>query len=577
MLDTRENASDSSRRMKKVIVVLVILAVLIGGAAWFLLSRYGVTDGARLTPADTVAFLSLPDVARTRERWKQTALARIAADPAVKAFLEKPLTLLDGEGGSEAAGILEELKPGRLFVAVPSVSENEVEVLVGFQYFGSKDDLKSAMDRMHAELQKQFPVATKSTSDYEGDEVTAMATPNGTLYSSSHSSWAFLALAEKTLHAALDRTADRATDGALVDDETFAEVMGNLAEDPEVRWFARPGPLVQEMKKYAEQSGGDVSSMQVEQIEKIDALGGSLIFDGLDQKERFFAFTPEEAHEYPKLDHSTIDLTTPNTTIYFASIQDWSAVAEPDYVESLPEEVQTFLTENDLDLAKVPEWLGGDSALSVTWGANAMVPNAILALSIRDRAAVNSLVDRVMAGMSLNLQSTEAGGARVIKLPEMEIQLVDPVIAISDDYLFLSLTEQELSRVLTAGGGDEKTLVDAGAFEPAKAAYDTPAQAFGYIDSKVIFERIYNQLRPVILIGAAMSPGASDVVDVSKLPETETISGYLRPVVYNQRQTEDGWLMESSGPITMTQGGLVLGGALAAAMLNGMAEPPAGP
>ena len=60
-------------------------------------------------------------------------------------------------------------------------------------------------------------------------------------------------------------------------------------------------------------------------------------------------------------------------------------------------------------------------------------------------------------------------------------------------------------------------------------------------------------LRQVIVFGAAVVPGASAIIDASKLPETETIAKHLQPIVYNQIRIPEGYLVESSGPITMNQ------------------------
>jgi hypothetical protein len=44
-----------------------------------------------LLPAETVVLASLPDLPRTASRWPKTILAKIGAEPEMKAFLERPL------------------------------------------------------------------------------------------------------------------------------------------------------------------------------------------------------------------------------------------------------------------------------------------------------------------------------------------------------------------------------------------------------------------------------------------------------------------------------------------------------
>jgi hypothetical protein len=65
----------------------------------------------------------------------------------------------------------------------------------------------------------------------------------------------------------------------------------------------------------------------------------------------------------------------------------------------------------------------------------------------------------------------------------------------------------------------------------------------------------------------AVVPGASAIIDASKLPETESIAKHLQPIVYNQTRIPEGYLVESSGPITMNQA-VFLGAAVGAWFLK---------
>jgi hypothetical protein len=60
-----------------------------------------------------------------------------------------------------------------------------------------------------------------------------------------------------------------------------------------------------------------------------------------------------------------------------------------------------------------------------------------------------------------------------------------------------------------------------------------------------------------------MMPDINRRMDVSKIPQASTISRHLPPITLSQRRTSDGTLVESSGPISMTQF-LLIGGAVAA-------------
>ena len=76
--------------MKKIFVILLVVLVLVTASALWIMRGAGPSDAAALLPAETVAFASLPDLPRTASRWPKTTLAKIGAEPEMKAFLESP-------------------------------------------------------------------------------------------------------------------------------------------------------------------------------------------------------------------------------------------------------------------------------------------------------------------------------------------------------------------------------------------------------------------------------------------------------------------------------------------------------
>lgn len=77
--------------MKKILLIVLAVLVLVAGSAfWILRGTAGPTDAAVLLPAETVFLASLPDLPRTASRWPKTILAKIGAEPEMKAFLERP-------------------------------------------------------------------------------------------------------------------------------------------------------------------------------------------------------------------------------------------------------------------------------------------------------------------------------------------------------------------------------------------------------------------------------------------------------------------------------------------------------
>ena len=552
--------------MKKILLILVFVGVLVGASIWYVLSRYGVTDSAEIVPANAVAFLAFPDLVQSGIRWNQTALAKIGAEPTMQAFLERPMGLIGQGGMDEAIGILSRLKPGRIFAALCSVTESGGTGLFGFQYFGSKKDFEEAIERFHREVIKVAPGAVRTEIEYSGSTIIQIQSGEQSLFTGSHTSWGFLSNDLATLKDALDRVSGRSTTPSLADAENFSAVRGELSQTAEMIWFVETAPILDLLLNVGQAQGAAVNLAQLEQIRQIPAMGGSLAFSGVDQVERIFMLW-NEIPELPVIDRSGLEFTSVDDIFFLEGTQDWRTVSSDAYIASLPPEMTGFLTENEIDLKRLPEIFGNESVAVANWPSGAMFPTALIAISIKDRSAIEAMTRGMVEKFAPTVTISERHGATVFDFPIPGVPLIDPAVAVSDGHLVVALTSGALTGALDRAPGQE-TLANSTAFQSVSAQWEKESQSFMFIDTRTIFERIYNTARPMIIFGAAMSPDVAKTVDIQKLPETETISKHLGPMVMTQHATSNGWLMESSGPITLYQtilaGGLGVGVSAAA-------------
>ena len=117
--------------------------------------------------------------------------------------------------------------------------------------------------------------------------------------------------------------------------------------------------------------------------------------------------------------------------------------------------------------------------------------------------------------------------------PRYKVRLLIRPWPLLMDFWFWASVQRELSQAMQSIKSGQ-TLDKVPAFAAAETAYRTANEVFGYVDTKRLVERSYPKLRQIIIFGAAIMPGASDIIDGSKLPETETIARHLQPIVYGQ-------------------------------------------
>ena len=539
--------------MKKMIFIVAAVFVLLAAAAlYYLKGSIGPLDAAVLAPEDTVLFVNLNNLPRTAIRWQATALAKIAAAPEMAAFLERPLTRLRSNAGvSESGSILGSLKPSALFVAVANVSPAKADVLVGFQYWGGRKDFDAAVARLRRELPASAIAPSKA--DHAGDEIRSSQHGALRIVSATHGHWGFVSTNEERVKGALDRVSGSAP--GLTGNAKFQAVKAHLATDSDFLVFLQTGSAIDALLAVGKSMGAEAIPSQVENLRKTEALGISLKLEGALQKEAIFALHPG-AQPDGKLARKPLRFTSPETGFYCDFLGRFDALSaliekakNSPAAESLAAAPQT--SEIPVLAKLAAEAFGPENGIIASWPAGKMAPNPLFAVEVRDAAKANEFIQKVISLFPDTL-TTEEGSTKLYSFPSISNPLATPTLAQTDGFLLLGVDADSVASA-AHGAGKSPTLESAPAFAGAVSAYNGAGELFAYVDTRMLFDRAYTSLRPVIIFGSAVMPGFTDWIDPSKLPQTDTVARHLPPIILSQRKVNDGILIESSGPITMGQ------------------------
>jgi hypothetical protein len=145
--------------------------------------------------------------------------------------------------------------------------------------------------------------------------------------------------------------------------------------------------------------------------------------------------------------------------------------------------------------------------------------------------------------------------------------LPGPVLALAQNFLIIAFSEQTAINGLERLKAKAASLGKTPEYEAAVARVAVPTEAFGFLDTKRLFERSYGIMRPLLAMTIAFSPDSGQYIDAGKLPTTEAVSRHLMPSVYTQTVTGQGTLIESTGTLTFNQAIVgVMAGSVAAAL-----------
>ena len=542
--------------MKKVLTVVLAVIFVVSVSVIWIWRNMGVSDAALLLPAETVALVSLPDLPRSALRWPGTALAKIGVEPEMKAFLEKPFQhLTKNQGGDVASSILWNLKPGRIFAAVTSVSAKEAGILIGFQFWGGKAAHDAAINSLREELARQGKPSEITREIYEGTEITSSSHQGFTLYNASHGQWGFLSNSLPSIKDALDRASGRRTEGHLADSPRYREVIGELSKDPDLLFYVQPQTAIDTLTTIGQAMGAQVNPAQLEQARKVEAVGASTKLDGADLRDTIFILR-QDPPDIGSLNHGPMKLTNSMTVAYFEFVADLNQYTNLATNPSLNAALGGRGLQNQRLLELIPQAFGPECAVNISWPGEKMKPEAYLAVQIKDEAIAEEAIREVLA-LFPETTVTDQGAYRFYNFRALQTPFANPTLTMAEGYLLIGIDPDDLSQAV-ASLKKSDPLEKSPAFAPAKSAYNAANEVFGFIDTKAIFNRGFPMVRPIIIFGTAFMPGASDIVDSTKLPQTETISKHLQPILYAQTRKSNGYRIESSGPITMNQA-LLLG------------------
>lgn len=537
--------------LRKFLIALVVLAVLLAVSVFLVWRAMGPTDPARFLPAGTAVYVALPDLPRSALRWQSTSFSKIGGEAAVKEFLKKPQEALTGEAGNEAAEILMGLKPGRIFFAITDVQDYKMAGVLGFQYFGGQQDLDRALQRLRENLGE---ISELRKVTHEGDEITISVHKLGTLYSAAHGRWGLLSNDENALKGVLDRLAEREASPVLADDEEYVATMKEVSSSPDFLAFVRAQPFVNLLLETGQKMGAVADPKQVEKLRKVRAVATTTKMEGANMRDATFVLMDKgEQPSMPVLTRQAMALAGEGTLICFSSVIDAGQLTNPDAatLAMLPPAWQELLQREELQLKQLMEAVIPELTVLMNWPAESFKPDVLAAVPVRNAEVAGQWVGSWAATLSQEVIRSENEGSVFYVFPLENMPLVRPTVAVTPEFILIGI--DEVSVMTAATSKPERALTDSAVFRPALPLYQQANSQFGYVDTAALFTRLYQIGQSVAGLWLSMQPAVQEYVDITKLPPADAIAKHLDPIIYAQRELPNGYLIESTGPLTYNQ------------------------
>jgi hypothetical protein len=561
-----------------------LLLVILAAAAAFAIS-YGLRRSAMrphvavatLLPQETVFFAQVRDFDRTRNQWHESDIYQLYREPAVQEFLQKPLTNLPRRDAvSETLQEIEKLDPKDAFIGVTSIEDNIPKVLAGFRFRGSREEAGKVIGQWCRQSLNLEPNSPHQPIEYAQHQIEIASIGPNQLLTVYDEDWFLASNDLEQLKGLLDRVDHRpiATQSpaatrqdrqsTLAADQNFRAAVAHMPSSYALLFYLQPKTIAEKLDLLEAKAGRQIPPEQRAGLWQMRSLCGAMRFDKGKIHDVWFLGMPKLQNE--KLTRSAVTLGTTDTFFYLATLlnpQSFEAINQAGANAPFSGWLQKFLQATARSGITGDDWKAAfDLELGslADWPAGARWPSLIAALPVKDSARAEKIVNAFTFAIDEDghWERTEKGGVRYFSLPSpASFVAITPTIALSSRILIAGLDPSSVEAVMKRSASSASVLARAQNYKSAARLLPEPTNVFGYIDTQLMYSRLDASLRPMLMI-AALLPGISDHVDISKVPLPEVVTRHLSPIVFSQRYDGDGYVAESIGPVTFNQAVIVV-------------------
>lgn len=567
--------------MKKLLGV-VLGALVIALALWVALRVQQANRQmtvSELLPKTTVLLAHLPDLKQTREQWHESDLYALWHEPAVQAWLQKPLARFAKEHADrQVFDEFLQLNPTDNFLALASFDNNDPKFIGGFHFAKPEAEARKFIEAREAPLLAKSGSKKREVINYHEHQIETVNAGRFALATVFDRNWFFAANDLEALKALLER-ADRRTSAAaksaLRESELFQDVTKQLPTSYAGMFFVDPQPFVRRLMPLLTLTGNSATD-RLQQLKEVRCVAGTMGFEHGKMHEATYVGMPQR-HPGEKLQRPALATVSKDAFFYSASLTSWPApwrVSGGSPLATLPPFLQQVaaalgnagISQQDFDAA-----FGDELEFVGNWPQEAHWPQISALLPVKDAARARKILD-ALAGSDLfgaSWTRSENNGVSYLTMSGFGGFIpVNPTIALSDRMLVIGSDSATVNAAVAPKSAPGDLLEKSDAFRTAEKLVPAGESAFNYIDTRLLFERADAGVRPLLLMSATIYPALGKSMDLSKLPPPDAIAKHLSPIVMSQRYTGSGYLTDSVGPITFNEAAIGVVGAVAATYVH---------
>ena len=178
--------------------------------------------------------------------------------------------------------------------------------------------------------------------------------------------------------------------------------------------------------------------------------------------------------------------------------------------------------------------LGPEFAVIATWHAGTRAPEFAIVSEVTDADTLRPALDAAMDALRKSCGGTNEalawdvteGGGQKLRSVHIGPGLPAPTYALTDKFFILA-SNPDYARTLVIQAKELKpTLATSTVYQQSMKRLPANGSSYSYADLRGLFTALYELVKPIVA-----RSGSNPYVDVSKLPQSETIAKHLFPLV----------------------------------------------
>jgi hypothetical protein len=531
------------------LVVLLVLLVAGAGAWWYFLGPSTISS-AKLVPANTLFFASIPNATPLAAGYETSQLKKLVDSPNAQPIFDYLTRTL----GPKNLDLLKALAPdlsGQSFLALTHFDTGKPEE-TGFVAAMKPKPGLDRFDSFVQQVEAAYPDLLKETKTGKGNllgvdyQWIEGANAPGRVCVARYHGWIVTTWGEASLQDWLERIQGKSASPSLGDSADYQKSLGRVGQDSQAIVYLDYKDLGGLFAQFIAKT----NPAQADYLtKKLSALGGAVIGSGFESGNIVDRFSVLESHQ-AQVDSGlaadpcpfdTLKFTGPNTRFYFAANVNWSQVEKNLQDQSgagnpgmklISDQLVSWAQGEKLDLDKnVIAPLGEEYSLQLEWDPDATYPDLGLFFKLNKpddfKPTIAAIVDtaRKLFATSAVITEENANGHNYATLKMVQPLPIAPTITEDGDYFGIFLNEQHavrsFSRDATAG------LLHNDDFNRQIGDKRQGALELLYFDSPAFLDQAYRKALPFVSMGAMFNPTIANVLKDHQLPPDLT---WLAPI-----------------------------------------------